>query len=601
MQQAHRKQQIERFIAVAIVGACAMAAMSFALLLGFEMTTLSRTVLYVIQMVALFIFIAEKFFRMLTARSASQYAKIHWLGLSLIALLFIVLAASGGFGQSAHTVRHYAIGIYLLLQIVSKISNFAADIAARGRNPANVIVGSFIILIVLGTVFLMLPKSTVAGKISFADALFTATSAACLTGLTVQDTGAYFTHRGHVVVLALIQIGALGIIIFGAVFALMMRQAWNAGERAAIQDMLSMEARSRLGKMMLFVFASTAVIELLGALFLLNMWPSETLGENRGTVFLSIFHSVSAFCNSGFTLFSNSLNAYRHSFGVYLIICPLVILGGLGFAVLYNILCIILDKIRRAFCRKFNQISPLLETPPKKAELQTRVVLITSAILIIGGAIGLLLFENIMPMAVIKPDGLEAAAAPQESFGILDALFQSVTARTAGFSTVDIGSLSPPSLFILTLLMLIGGSPGSAAGGIKTVTIAIIAMTAWTTLRKRSSVEISSRSIPLLAVGRAITIALLFLSTLFAATLLLCITERNSGFTTQQLLFESASALGSVGLTTGITHSLTTAGKWLIIVAMLIGRLGPLTLLTSLTLNIKPVRYSYPEEPIMVG
>jgi trk system potassium uptake protein TrkH len=161
--------------------------------------------------------------------------------------------------------------------------------------------------------------------------------------------------------------------------------------------------------------------------------------------------------------------------------------------------------------------------------------------------------------------------------------------------------MSGPSQFILIILMLIGGSPGSAAGGIRTVTLAILVMTAYTTIRKRADVQIANRSVPLAAVGMAITVTLLFLLAMTAITLLLCITERHAGFTMGQLFFETASALSACGLSTGITASLTTGGKLLMIIAMLIGRLGPLTLLTALTLNMKPARYSYPEEPITAG
>jgi trk system potassium uptake protein len=455
-----------------------------------------------------------------------------------------------------------------------------------GKNPAKIIVAGFIGLIAAGTILLMLPGSTTGENIGFIDAFFTAASATCLTGLTVHDTGTYFSYRGQLVILTLIQMGALGIMIFGAVFALMIRQAWSVRE-PVIQDMLKIETGSRIGKMIVFILLSTAVIELFGAMCLMNTWPHDATGINHGAFFISIFHSVSAFANSGFALFPDSLAGLRYSWGIYLIICPLIILGGLGFTVLYDISSIIFDRTRRALYRKFKPTTAILERPPKRFELQTRIVLIVSAILVAGGAAMMLLFENIMPQT--------------KSFGVLDALFQSITARTAGFTTVDTDSLSAPSIFIITLLMLIGGSPGSAAGGMKTVTVAIIVMTVWTTLRKRSEVEIFNRAVPLVVVGRAITIVLMFLLTLFTITLLLCITELHSGFTMGQLFFESASALGAAGLSAGITSSLTTAGKMLIILAMLIGRLGSLTLLTSLTLNMRSADYSYPKEPVMVG
>ena len=198
---------------------------------------------------------------MFTARSSTLYVKSHWPAFVLIVILFIMLAVAPWFGTNAHTVRHYTIGIYLLIQMVAKMSNAAADITAKGRNPAKIIVASFGILIIAGTIFLMLPRSTSDEQhTGFIDALFTATSATCLTGLTVQNTATHFSHRGQLVIGSLIQLGALEIIIFGAVFALMIRQAWSVRENAAIKEMLGMEVRSHLGKMMLFIFVSTAII-----------------------------------------------------------------------------------------------------------------------------------------------------------------------------------------------------------------------------------------------------------------------------------------------------------------------------------------------------
>lgn len=589
MELSYKNERLEKVMTAAIIVACAATALSFALLLGFEMTTLSRATLYAIQIVALFIFLGDRLYRMFTARSSAKYVKSHWPAFALLVILFIMLALAPWFGTRAHTVRHYTISIYLLIQMVAKMSNAAADITAKGRNPAKIIVASFGILIIVGTIFLMLPRSTTDEQhTGFVDALFTATSATCLTGLTVQNTASHFSYRGQLVILALIQLGALGIIIFGAVFALMIRQAWSARENAAIKEMLGMEVRSRLGKMMLFIFVSTAVIESLGALLLLNTWTSEAFDATHSAMFVSVFHSVSAFCNAGFTLFADGFGDYGYCWGLYLVVCPLIILGGLGFSVLYDLAAIFKDKTKRAYYHRFHPTF-VFERSPKRMELQTRIVLIVTAILIVGGTIALLLFENTLPTEQGK------------HFGLLDSLFQSITTRTAGFSTVDIGTMSGPSQFILIMLMLVGGSPGSTAGGIKTVTLAILVMAAYTTIRKRSDVQIANRSVPLAAVGMAITVTLLFLLAMAVITLLLCITERHSSFAMGQLFFETASALSACGLSTGITTSLTTGGKLLIIMAMLIGRLGPLTLLTALTLNMKPARYSYPEEPITAG
>ncbi|MBN2456605.1 MAG: hypothetical protein JXB29_08760, partial [Sedimentisphaerales bacterium] len=312
-------------------------------------------------------------------------------------------------------------------------------------------------------------------------------------------------------------------------------------------------------------------------------------GDSHQQWFYSIFHAVSAFCNAGFSLLGDSFISYNKSWAVYAVICPLIILGGLGFGVLYDLANIAADRMKR-FCKKcFSKQSRFSMEAPKKMQLQTKIVLSISAALIIFGALALLLFER-----------FASVGASATNIDIPGALFQSVTARTAGFNTVKISELSASSKFILILLMFIGGSPGSTAGGIKTVTLAVVIMTAVAALRKRQEVEMYRRSVRIVVVGRAITVTLLFVAVLFIAALVLSITE-NSEFTMTEIIFETASALGTVGLTTGITPSLTAIGKAVIIAVMLIGRLGPLTLLAALTFNIKPARYNYPAEAIIVG
>ena len=359
-----------------------------------------------------------------------------------------------------------------------------------------------------------------------------------------------------------------------------------------MQDLLSARTLSRIGNMIVFIFFGTILIEAVGAVTMFKMWADvpgrvDTIQQQW---FCSIFHSISAFCNAGFSLFGDSLSQYKKSWGLYSVICPLIILGGLGFGVLYDLSTITSDKVKRFFKMKFNRRRHFLRQAPIRMQLQTKIVLTVSAVLVLAGTLAILLFERY----AIK-DALD------QSSGLLDAFFQSVTARTAGFNTIDVSAMSPSSRLVLILLMFIGGSPGSTAGGIKTVTLAVILMTALAALRKRQEVELFKRSIRLVVVGRAITVTLLFVAVLFTAALALSITETTNPFTMSDIMFEAASALGTVGLTAGITPSLTNAGKLIIIITMLIGRLGPLTLLAALTFNLKPLRYNYPGEAIIVG
>jgi len=446
----------------------------------------------------------------------------------------------------------------------------------------------------------MLPKATAASKenISFVDALFTATSATCVTGLIVKDTGQDFSLMGQVVILSLIQLGGLGIVVFGAVFALLLGQALSLRESVAMQDLVSARTVSRISNMIVFIFFGTILIEAAGAISLFRMWDDVPgrVANVQQQWFCSIFHSISSFCNAGFSLFNDSFVGYNRSWGVYVVVCPLIVLGGLGFSVLYDLANIAVDRIKKFFKRSFFKRYRFSIEAPKRMRLQTKIVLSVSAALIILGMLAILLFER-----------YAGADGSQANTGILGALFQSITARTAGFNTINIKEASAPSKFILILLMFIGGSPGSTAGGIKTVTLAVVIMTVFAALRKRQEVEMFRRSVRITIVGRAITVTLLFVLVLFAATLILSITENaniaeSAGhFNMSDIMFEAASALGTVGLTTGYTPYLTTIGKVIIILVMLIGRLGPLTLLAALTFNLKPVQYNYPEEAVIVG
>jgi trk system potassium uptake protein TrkH len=581
-----------------LIGVCALTAAvvvtSFVLLFGFDEPLLPGTFLYTVLYVLLFVFIAEKPVRLFNAVSRAEFWWANWYEIPLLlALAVAVLGAGRWFGGSNRVeVQHLAVGIYLVLQVLAKAGSTCVNLAASGRSPTRTLIISFLVLIISGAGFLMLPRASTAESLGFVDALFTATSATCVTGLIVKDTGSDFSLMGQLVILTLIQLGGLGIVVFGAVFALLLGQALSLQESVAMQDLLSTRTLGRISNMIVFIFFGTIIIEAIGAVCMFGMWdnvPGRVTDVGQQW-FCSIFHSISAFCNAGFSLFSDSFIAYRKETPVYAVVCPLIILGGLGFGVLYNLTTISVDRVKRFFMKSFSKSHRFSMEAPKKMRLQTKIVLSVSGCLIVLGTLAVLLFER------YAADG-SSARNPD----VLGALFQSITARTAGFNTVDISSLSTSSRLVLMMLMFVGGSPGSTAGGIKTVTLAVIIITAVAALRKRWEVEMFKRSIRIVVVGRAITVTLLFVAVLFGAILVLSITENGSGFTMSEIAFEAASALGTVGLTTGITASLTNAGKLIIIAAMLIGRLGPLTLLAALTFNLKPARYNYPDEAIIVG
>lgn len=594
MKIQYYNKRLEVFIVCVNAVASAAVAASFVMLFGFDKPLLPSAILYSSQASLLCVFIAEKLIRLLNARSRKEFWQANWFEIPLFAGLCIAVFGAGRwFGDAdPKLLRQFAIGIYLVVQVISKLCRTSINLAATGRNPMRTLIASFLVLIICGAGLLVLPKSSTGQRIGFVDALFTATSATCVTGLIVKDTGKDFSMMGQIIILSLIQLGGLGIIVFGAVFALLLRQALSVSESVAMQDLLSAQTLGRIGNMITFIFVGTLLIEAVGTISIFGMWDNVAgwTPNIHEQWFYSIFHSISAFCNAGFSLFSDSFIRYDRSWEIYGVICPLIILGGLGFGVLYDLFTFGGNRLARFFKSRFNSRGRFLKEAPKKLRLQSKIVISISILLIIFGTVGILLLE------LYTGDG-DAAHRTTVS----GAFFQSVTARTAGFNTIDISSMSEASRLVVISLMFIGGSPGSTAGGIKTVTLAVIIMSVVAALRKRNEVELFNRSIRVVVVGRAITVVLLFIVVLFAAILALSVSENGNGFTMSDISFEAASALGTVGLTTGITAFLTTAGKLIIIAVMLIGRLGPLTLLAALTFNLKPVRYSYPSEAIIVG
>ncbi|MFH1614702.1 MAG: potassium transporter TrkG [Planctomycetota bacterium] len=592
MKIQYKIASVERWLIIVNSFTGAAVAASFVLLFGFKEPITAPSLLHAVQMLCLFIFIAEKPARFFNSRRKLDYLAANWFEFPLLAALALIYFGSSALfnAQTPADLKKIAIAVYLIIEVVAKVSRTCVNLAASGKNPTRTLILSFIVLIVCGTGLLMLPRSHANSETGFVDSLFTATSATCVTGLVVKSTGNDFSLFGQIVILTLIQLGGLGIVTFGVVFTLLLGQALTVRESVAMQDLLSAQTLGTIGKIIAFIFIATISLEALGAASLFSMWDNSALwsGSVKYQWFYSIFHSISAFCNSGFALLDDSMIGYNKCWQLYGVICPLIILGGLGFPVLYNLNSVVLDRLKCFLQKRANPATIFAHRCPFRIQLQTKIVLAASASLILFGMLMIMLFEY-------------ATSPSHSSLTVPDALFQSVTARTAGFNTVKIASLRPQTRFILILLMFIGGSPASTAGGIKTVTFAVVIMAAYAAIRRRSEVEIFRRSIKMVIVGRAITVTLLFVSVLFTLTMALSITERANNFQLADIFFETASALGTVGLSSGITASLTNAGKLLIIAAMLIGKLGPLTLLATLTFNLKPVRFNYPGEPVLVG
>jgi trk system potassium uptake protein TrkH len=439
-------------------------------------------------------------------------------------------------------------------------------------NPAKLAILSFMTLVLVGTLLIMLPKATVSHEpIRVVDALFTATSAVCVTGLSVLDTGSSFSLLGQVIILFLIQVGGIGIVTIATFLAILFGKGMAFRERIVMREMTNSDKISLITSTLKTIVLTMVCVEAIGALALMTAWAGEGWSLAR-LVYVSVFHSVSAFCNAGFTLFPDSLMSYRSNTSVILVISFLIILGGLGFRV-------IADIIQAPLRRLHNSARiPIM--------VQSRLVLIVSAILVFVGAAGYLLLESSHSGASFKEN-------------LLFAFFTSVTSRTAGFNCVDTGGLSIQYSMIIIILMFIGASPGSTGGGIKTTTLAVLVMSIISIIIGKKRIVIFRRNIPFMMLNRALIVFTISSFLLVFAVFLLLVFENHDPV---DLLFEAVSAFGTVGLSRGITEHLSNAGKLILILCMFVGRVGILTVtFATVSGREERVRIEYPSENIMVG
>jgi len=445
--------------------------------------------------------------------------------------------------------------------------------------PPRIIVFSFLSAILIGAILLCLPVSTkTQGGISFIDALFTSTSATCVTGLIVKDTGAFFTPFGQGVIMCLFQLGGLGIMTLSILCAILLGRRISISNNVIMQSTITGSSFKGLSVLIRNIILTVLSIEIVGASLLFLRWHILSPSNLWSNVYSSAFHAISAFCNAGFSLYNMSFMNYSSDIYINIIITGLIIVGGFGFIVLLSLPKLKLWGRNRKYAWA-------------KIDIQTKIVLITSLSLIIIGTITLFLLEY---NHSIKDLSLKDK--------ILGSYFQSVSSRTAGFNTLAIGKLTQASLFFLVILMFIGASPGSTGSGIKTTTFAILIATIIAMFKNKDQVTIFKRTVSREVVRKVILIFLFSLSWLIIMSFLLVLSENaNSNGSFMKIIFEVTSALSNVGLSTGITSSLTWMGKLLITITMLVGRIGPLTLAWAVTLHETKLPFKYPEEKVMVG
>ena len=445
---------------------------------------------------------------------------------------------------------------------------------ASFQHAESILALGFLAVILLGTVLLALPIAAKNGQsIGLFDSLFTSTSAVCVTGLVVVDTGTTFSLFGQIVLIVLIQVGGLGFMVFATMLMVMLGRRISIRGRMLIRESMNTSSLSDLGSLTRLYLLLSLAIELIGTITLCFRFV-PLYGWKHGT-WMALFHSVSAFCNAGFDLFGNyaSLTAFSGDPLVLLTVASLIILGGLGFSV-------ILETARNR--QGFRNLS-----------LHTRIVLMTTLVLLLAGTVFYWSVER---------TNAETLAGCSEGEKILNAFFQSVTMRTAGFNSFDLSALRDGTKLFSSLLMMIGASPASTGGGIKTTTIAALTLLMLSVVRGESEVNVARRRLSDDISRRALAVAVLFLTTLLTGTLIISLIE-NGRFPLEDILFEASSAMGTVGVSAIGTPNLSSASRAILLPMMFLGRVGPLTLAVAVAKRQGGLRTAskYPEERIMIG
>lgn len=572
--------------------ASAICLVVFVMYYGFPNTASEEQFYLRIIKYSFVIYLANYIVRLYYSRSFIKFMKEYWVETILMSLFVLDNAFFYLSGEQLVSKFVNAIGIFnyesfynLILQIYILVFVWL-DVVAYNElmlnikvKPAILFVLSFFSIVTVGTLTLMLPEMTTQkGSMPFIDALFTSVSATCVTGLTVVDTASYFTFKGQFVIMMLIQIGGIGIVSFASFFALFLKSGIGIKHQTVLQDFLSEESLYNTRTLLRQIIVYTIIIELIGSWLVFMLWDPaiqfQTIGHK---IFYSVFHTISAFNNAGFSLFSLGMmeGVLRTSYILHIVIAMLIILGGLGFPTLR-------DLTEPARLRE------RMNKPWKQWKTSTTIAINATAILVIGGMIGFYFLEKNNTLS-----GLNTAEA------FITAFFQSVTTRTAGFNTVDIAFLATPTYILFIFLMYIGASSGGTGGGIKTSTFFVLLLSGISTIKGRKKLEFRRRTIPFDLVNKAFTIFIFSATYILFIIFLLSITEQDKPIL--NIVFEAVSAFATTGLSTGITASLSLWGKIIITFTMFLGRVGTLTLAFAVSSPVESKGYKYPNTHIMIG
>ena len=557
--------------------------------------------LLIIQwMKASFVFyIASYFIRIIYSFEVKTFLKKNWLEGVLFSILIINATGDFLFNYPIAIKLFTYLGIlnfddyynvfiqlYLLIVVGLDLFSVTGKFQRIKINPAIIFIGIFIGLILLGAGALCLPEMTTAnGSMRFLDALFTSTSATCVTGLIVEDTATFFTFKGHIVLLSLIKIGGMNILAFGMFFALVSKFGISLKQHDVIEDFINNNSINNSKNLLTKILLISIVIELSGAFALFFTLPEcDEILSIGDRVFHSVFHSVSAFNNAGISLYTNSFyeDHLQTSYITHLVLAGLIFLGALGFTTILELI-------------SPSEMRDRLRLPWKKMHISSRIAIKSSFHLTIFGAVLFLFLE--------RDNSTLSDLGTVEKF--ITSFFQSVTTRTAGFNTVDFSQLGIPILLVFLLLMFIGGSSSSTAGGIKTSTFTLLMVAAWSTIRGKRNTELFQKNLSYSLLEKAFSILLFSLACLLVSVFVLSITEsaalEDGSIRFIDIIFEEVSAFSTVGLSTGITSQLSDPGRLVIIFSMFVGRIGTLTLAFALSKAIISKDYKYPDAHMMVG
>lgn len=557
---------------------------------GFNLPTWLQHVFHIFYLVIIFLGFTVTAGRYLYSKKPLSLNKVTVFdALTSIAIIILLIAHFTDLVRSGMAVTvdgFVAIKIAVLVTFIREISDHDFNLNRAFLNPAQFFLLSFLSVVLIGALLLMMPNATTQ-PLTFIDALFTATSAVCVTGLIVVDTATYYTTFGQVIILGLIQIGGLGILTFVTYFSYFFKGGVSYETQASISEMSYMRSMGDVVTTLKSILYVTFGVEALAAaLIYISIFdiPDMDFSEQ---LFFSVFHAISAFCNAGFSTFSAGMydDALRFNYPLQLIIATTFIFGGMGFVIVVNVLRYLSYRTQQLIYRKDQRY----EYRPWLLNINSRITLITTAALLAIGLIGVMMFEynNVL-------------ADHQSFFGkLVTALFTASTPRTAGFNVIDMGTLAFPTIMLTIFLMWIGASPNSTGGGIKTSTLAIALLNTLSLARGQTTVEVFKRQIAEISIRRAF--AIMWLSLLVIGTGVTLISYDQPELDLIKVVFECFSAYSTVGLSLNLTAELSDFSKLVVSVIMFVGRVGMLTLFIAFLKNRHQRNYRYPTEEITIN